>query len=96
MSRVLEPYQEIERSIIKKFRKDIWNKFVMGIKEYRMISEGDKIAVCISGGKDSMLLAKCMEHLQRYSEMKFELEYIVMDRDITPKTVRKLLIMHSL
>ncbi len=91
MSRVLEPYQEIERSIIKKFRKDIWNKFVMGIKEYRMISEGDKIAVCISGGKDSMLLAKCMEHLQRYSEMEFELEYIVMDPGYNPENRQKII-----
>lgn len=91
MSRVLQPYQEIERSIIKKFRKDIWNKFVMGIKEYKMISEGDKIAVCISGGKDSMLLAKCMEHLQRYSEMKFELEYIVMDPGYNPENRQKII-----
>lgn len=79
MARVLEPYQEIERSIIKRFRKDIWNKFVMGIKEYKMINEGDKIAVCISGGKDSMLLAKCMQHLQKYSKTKFELEFLVMN-----------------
>ncbi len=79
MARVLQPYQEIERSIIKRFRKDIWNKFVMGIKEYKMINDGDKIAVCISGGKDSMLLAKCMQHLQRYSETKFELEFLVMN-----------------
>lgn len=79
MARSLEPYQEIERSIIKKFRKDIWNKFVMGVKEYKMINEGDRIAVCISGGKDSMLMAKCMQHLQKYSDVHFELEFLVMD-----------------
>lgn len=79
MARSLEPYQEIERSIIKKYRKDIWNKFVMGVKEYKMINEGDKIAVCISGGKDSMLMAKCMQHLQKYSDVHFELEFLVMN-----------------
>ncbi len=79
MARTLEPYQLIERSIIKKYRKDIWNKFVMGIKEYKMINDGDRIAVCISGGKDSMLMAKCLQHLQKYSETNFELEFLVMN-----------------
>lgn len=79
MARTLEPYQLIERSIIKKYRKDIWNKFVMGIKEYKMINEGDRIAVCISGGKDSMLMAKCLQHLQKYSDTNFELEFLVMN-----------------
>ncbi len=79
MARTLEPYQLIERSIIKKCRKDIWNKFVMGIKEYKMINEGDRIAVCISGGKDSMLMAKCLQHLQKYSDTHFELEFLVMN-----------------
>ena len=79
MARELEPYQLIERSIIKRFRKDIWNKFVMGIKEYKMINDGDRIAVCISGGKDSMLLAKCLQHLQKYSPTDFSLEFICMD-----------------
>lgn len=79
MARTLEPYQLIERSIIKKYRKDIWNKFVMGIKEYKMINDGDRIAVCISGGKDSMLMAKCLQHLQKYSDTHFELEFLVMN-----------------
>ena len=61
--------QEIERSIIKKYRKSIWNRFVGGVKDYHLIEEGDRIAVCISGGKDSMLLAKCMQELQRHSYM---------------------------
>jgi tRNA(Ile)-lysidine synthase TilS/MesJ len=75
----MEKYEEVERSIIKRYRKEIWAKFISGIKEYELISEGDKIAVCISGGKDSMLMAKCMQHLQKYSDIKFELEYLVMD-----------------
>ena len=75
----MERSQEIERSIIKKFRKTIWNRFIKGIKEYQLINAGDKIAVCISGGKDSMLMAKCMQHLQKYSEVPFEVEYLVMN-----------------
>ena len=75
----MERSQEIERSIIKKFRQTIWNRFIKGIKEYQLINAGDKIAVCISGGKDSMLMAKCMQHLQKYSEVPFEVEYLVMN-----------------
>ncbi|BBF44065.1 tRNA(Cytosine32)-2-thiocytidine synthetase [Lachnospiraceae bacterium KM106-2] len=75
----MERYQEIERSIIKRFRKEVWVPFVRGIKRYELIKEGDKIAVCISGGKDSMLLAKCMQELQRHGQMHFELEFIVMN-----------------
>lgn len=71
--------QEIERSIIKKYRKQIWSKFVQAIQEFEMVEENDKIAVCISGGKDSMLLAKCMQELKRHSETNFELIFIVMD-----------------
>lgn len=75
----MERYEEIERSIIKKFKKTIWSKFISAIKEYELIQPNDKIAVCISGGKDSMLMAKCMQQLQKYSEMKFDTEYIIMD-----------------
>lgn len=71
--------KEIEKSIIKKYRKDIWAKFVKGINDYNMIKENDKIAVCISGGKDSFLLAKCMQELKRHGKIPFELEFIVMD-----------------
>ncbi len=79
MKRELEKSQLIERSVIKKYRKGIWNNFIASVKEYELINAGDKIAVCISGGKDSMLLAKCMQQLHRYSEVPFELEFIVMD-----------------
>lgn len=79
MARELEPHQLIERSIVKRFRKDIWNPFISAVKRYELIQENDKIAVCISGGKDSMLLAKLMQHLQKYSEVKFDLVYLVMD-----------------
>lgn len=75
----MERYKEIERSIITRYRKKIWNCFIGAIKEYELISAGDKIAVCISGGKDSMILAKCFQELHRHSEIPFSLEFIVMD-----------------
>ena len=71
--------KDIEKSIIKKFRKEIWSNFVKAIKDYKLISDNDKIAVCISGGKDSFLLAKCMQEILKHGKMKFELEFIVMD-----------------
>jgi tRNA(Ile)-lysidine synthase TilS/MesJ len=77
--RILEKSVEIERSIIKRYRKSIWNPFVGAVKEYGLINEGDRIAVCISGGKDSVLLAKCMEQLCRHSEVPFTLKFITMD-----------------
>ncbi|MBE7051160.1 MAG: tRNA 2-thiocytidine biosynthesis protein TtcA [Ruminococcaceae bacterium] len=69
----------IERSIIKKYRKQLWNPFIAAVKRYRLIQAHDKIAVCISGGKDSMLLAKLMQQLQRHSEVPFELVFLAMD-----------------
>ena len=75
----MEKYQEIERSIITKFRPTIWRLFLRAIEEYQMIEENDKIAVCISGGKDSMLLAKCMQELKAHGNINFELEFISMD-----------------
>lgn len=75
----MEFYREVEKSIIKKYRKEIWSKFIKAVKEYKLIEEGDKIAVCISGGKDSMLLAKCIQELIRHGQFVFEAEYIVMD-----------------
>lgn len=75
----MEQYKEIERSIIKRFRKEIWSKFVKAVKEYQLICENDKIMVCMSGGKDSFLMAKCIQELERHSDVKFEAKYVVMD-----------------
>ena len=75
----MERYKEIERTIITNYRKKIWNRFVKGVKEFEMIQKGDKIAVCISGGKDSMLLAKCMQELQRHGDMDFDLVFLCMN-----------------
>jgi len=75
----MEKYEEIEKTITKSYRKEIWKKFVQGITEYEMISDKDKIAVCISGGKDSMLMAKCFQELKKHRKMDFDLEFLVMD-----------------
>lgn len=79
MGRELQKHEIVERSIIKKYRKKIWNPFIIAMKEYKLINAGDRVAVCISGGKDSMLLAKLIQELKRYSEFPFEVKYIVMD-----------------
>ena len=79
MARTLEPYQLVERSIITRYRKVLWNPFIEAVKRYEMIQPGDRIAVCISGGKDSMLLAKLMQQLQKHSDFPFELVFLVMD-----------------
>ena len=79
MSRQLEPYQLIERSIQKKFHKVLWTPFITAIKQYELIAPGDRIAVCISGGKDSMLMAKLLQLLQRHSDVPFEVIDLVMD-----------------
>ena len=83
MKKELEYYEKVERSIKKKFRKEIWNPFISAVKRYKLIESGDKIAICISGGKDSMLMAKLMQILQRYSPIPFELIYLVMDPGYT-------------
>lgn len=75
----MERYEEIEKTITKRFRKEIWNQFIKGITEFEMIQENDKIAVCISGGKDSMLLAKCFQELKKHKKMHFEVVFIVMN-----------------
>ena len=79
MKEDLEVYQKVERSIHKKFRRELWSPFVKAVKQYELIQAGDKIAVCISGGKDSMLMAKLMQMLQRISEVEFSIVYLVMD-----------------
>lgn len=75
----MERYQEIERSIIKKYRKEIWCKFTTAVNDYQLLQQGDRIAVCISGGKDSMLCAKLLQEIKRHGKFDFGLEFIVMD-----------------
>lgn len=88
MSRELTYLQQLERSVTKKYRRDIWNKFISALQDYRLIDAGDRIAVCISGGKDSMLLAVLMRLLQQYSNVPFELVYLVMDPGYSPENRR--------
>ena len=90
MARELTFNQIAERSIIKKYRKDIWNPFIAAVKRYELISEGDKIAVCISGGKDSMLMAKLIQQLKKTSEVPFDAEYIVMDPGYNPENRKRI------
>lgn len=87
----MELYEQAEQSIVKKYKKKIWNRFIGGIKDYRLIEQGDRIAVCISGGKDSMLLAKCLQRLQKYSEFPFSLKYIVMDPGYNEENRKKII-----
>ncbi len=86
----MERYQDIERSIIKKFRKDIWSKFTKAVRDFELVQEGDKVMVCISGGKDSFLLAKCIEELSKHSNIKFETKYVVMNPGYTEKNLEKI------
>ena len=90
MKKELSRTEQIEQSINKKYRKTIWNPFIESVKRYRLIEENDRIAVCISGGKDSLLLALLMKMLQRYSEFPFHLEYIVMDPGYLPENRQKI------
>lgn len=75
----MEKFQEVERSIIKKYRKGIWSKFIKAVQEYELIEENDNIMVCISGGKDSFLLAKCMQEIKRHGKINFNVRYVTMD-----------------
>lgn len=81
----MEKSVEIERSIIKKYQKPIWHRFIGGCKDYRLIGAGDRIAVCVSGGKDSFLLANCMRQLQKHSDVPFALEFLCMDPGYRPE-----------
>ncbi len=87
----MERYQEIERTIITKYRKTIWNKFIKGIQEYEMIQDGDKIAVCMSGGKDSMLLAKCFQELLRHGKMNFDVVFMCMNPGYNEENKQRIL-----
>ena len=80
-----EAYLDIEESIRKKFRKTIWCRFTKAIREYELVKEGDKVAVCISGGKDSMLMAKLFQELKRHNKFPFEVVFLVMDPGYSPE-----------
>ena len=90
MARELSRAEQIERSIIKTYHKQLWTPFINALKQYELIAPGDRIAVCISGGKDSMLLAKLMQQLHRHSDLPFELEYLVMDPGYAPANRAKI------
>lgn len=87
----MEKYKEIERSIIKKYRKQIWSKFVKAVSDYKLIEENDKIMVCISGGKDSFLMAKCIEELIKHGKFLFEAHYVVMDPGYTKENKKAII-----
>ena len=87
----MEKYQEIERSIIKKYRKDIWSKFVKAVIDYRLIEENDNIMVCISGGKDSFLLAKCIEEIKKHGKFNFGVHYVCMNPGYNEKNEKLIL-----
>ncbi len=81
----MERYKEIERSIIKTYRKEIWSNFMRAVSDYNLIEENDHIMVCISGGKDSFLLAKCIQELQRHGKVNFDVSYVVMNPGYSKK-----------
>lgn len=87
----MERLQEIERSIIKTYRKDLWAKFVKAIDEYKLISPHDKICVCMSGGKDSMLMGKLFQELQRHSDYEFDLFFLVMNPGYNELNLKKIM-----
>ena len=84
----MERYQQIERAIITTYRSRLWSKFVKAIKEYDLLKPCDKVCVCISGGKDSMLMAKLFQELQRHSDFEFGVEYLVMNPGYNPKNLQ--------
>lgn len=86
----MKPWNEAERSIVKTYRKELWAAFVRGISEYDMIQEGDCIACCISGGKDSMLMAKLFQELKRHGKINFDVKYIVMDPGYNEENLNKI------
>ena len=90
MPRELNATQLIERSIQKKYRKELWTPFILAVKRYALIQAGDRVAVCVSGGKDSMLLAKLMQLLHRYSDVPFEVKFLAMDPGYAPENRRRI------
>ena len=90
----MEKIKEIERSIIKTYRKELWAKFVRALDDYELLSPNDKVCVCISGGKDSMILAKLFQELHRHSKFDFELKFLIMNPGYNKENLD--LIMHNL
>jgi len=86
----MEKYQEIERSIIKKYRKEIWCKFTKAIRDYKLIQDNDKIMVCISGGKDSFIMAKCFQEIMRHGKIRFDCNFVVMNPGYTDKHLNQI------
>ena len=86
----MEKFEEIERSLIKKFRKDIWCKFTKAVREYELIKDNDNIMVCISGGKDSFILAKCIQEIRKHGKVKFDAHFVVMDPGYTKENRKKI------
>lgn len=91
MAEITEKYMLVERSIQKKYRKALWTPFVRAVQRYELIREGDRIAVCISGGKDSMLMAKLVQMLHRHSDVPFDVEYLVMDPGYNKENRQKIM-----
>lgn len=87
----MKELKEIEKSLQKKYRKEIFSKFVRAIKDFNLVSPGDKIAICISGGKDSFLLAKCFQELKRHNKFDFELRFIVMNPGYTKEKLEQVI-----
>ena len=87
----MDKTQSVEHSIITKYKKTLFHRFIGAVKDYELISQGDKIAVCISGGKDSMLLAKLMQELSRHGDYPFDMEFIVMDPGYAPRNRQKII-----
>ncbi len=90
MSRELTPQETAERSLIKTYRKSLWNPFIAAVKRYELVSPGDHIAVCVSGGKDSFVLAKLMQELQKHTDRPFDLTFLSMDPGYSPANRRVL------
>ena len=84
MLRELTPQETAERSLIKTYRKSLWNPFIAAVKRYELVSPGDRVAVCVSGGKDSFVLAKLMQELQKHTDRPFDLVFLAMDPGYNP------------
>ena len=87
----MEKYEEVEKALTTTYRKKIWTKFVKAIQDFEMIQDGDKIAVCISGGKDSMLMAKCFQELKKHRKMNFDLVFLSMNPGYNDKNAKKVI-----